>query len=97
MKQKRRTFSEKFKAGIALEALKERKPLSVIASENKIHPNQISGWKKQLLTRAPEIFESGNTKKGKSEDELTAPLYEEIGRLRMDMKWLKKKSGPFLN
>ncbi|MDD2601039.1 MAG: transposase [Kiritimatiellae bacterium] len=75
MKRQRRTFSEKFKASIALEALKEREPLSVLASEHKVHPNQISGWKKQLLTRAPEIFETGNAKKGKSEDELTGPLY----------------------
>ncbi len=96
MKRKRRVFSEQFKAAIALEALKEIKTLSVLASENKVHPNQISDWKKQLLTRAPEIFESGNAKNSKSGDELTAPLYEEIGRLRMDIKWLKKKLGPFL-
>ncbi|MFO7936449.1 MAG: IS3 family transposase [Kiritimatiellia bacterium] len=93
MKRKRRAFTEQFKAVVALEALKEVKTLSELATEYKVHPNQISAWKKQLLNHVPNIFESGKAKAGKSEEELTAPLYEEIGRLKMDIKWLKKKLG----
>lgn len=91
MKTKRRTFSEKFKAKVAIEAIKEIKTLSELATEYKVHPNQISNWKKQLLMNAEELFTSGKKRKAKTEEELTAPLYEEIGRLKMDIKWLKKK------
>ncbi len=91
MKNTRRRFSDKFKAKVALEAVKEIKTLSELATEFKVHPNQISIWKKQLLMNAEEIFASGKKHKTKTEEELTAPLYEEIGRLEMDLKWLKKK------
>jgi transposase-like protein len=94
--QKRRMFTKQFKAQVALEALRETKTLSELASEYKVHPNQISEWKRRLLKQAAEIFDSGRSSRGSlSEDELTAPLYEEIGRLRMDNNWLKKKLGPF--
>jgi putative transposase len=91
MGKQRRKFTEKFKAKVALEAIKGVKTLAELASEYQVHPNQVSEWKKQLLARAPEIFSRKNSGPGKSEDELTAPLYEEIGRLKMDIKWLEKK------
>lgn len=91
MGRKRRKFTQKFKAKVALEAIKGGKTLAQLASEHQVHPNQISDWKKQLLSRAPEIFASGANRQGKPADELTAPLYEEIGRLKMDIKWLEKK------
>jgi len=91
MKTKRRAFSDKFKAKVAIEAIKEIKTLSELATEYKVHPNQISNWKKQLLMNAEELFASGKKRKAKPEEELTAPLYEEIGRLKMDIKWLEKK------
>jgi len=91
MTSKRRKFTEKFKAKVALEAVKGDKTLAALASEYKVHPNQISEWKKHLLMNAGELFVSGKTRRGKTEEELTAPLYEEIGRLKMDLKWLKKK------
>jgi len=50
-----------------------------------------SDWKKRLLLNAPELFSGSKNGQAKSEEELTAPLYEEIGRLKMDVKWLKKK------
>jgi len=53
--------------------------------------NQISIWKKQLQMNAAELFSYGKKSKAKTEEELTAPLYEEIGRLKMDVKWLEKK------
>jgi len=91
MKRKRRAFSDKFKAKVAIEAVKGIKTLSELATEYKVHPNQISNWKKQLLMNAEELFASGKKRKAKTEEELTAPLYEEIGRLKMDIKWLEKK------
>jgi len=62
-----------------------------LASQYQVHPNQISDWKKQLVSNAPEIFASGKKSSNKTEEELTAPLYEEIGRLKMEVKWLGKK------
>ena len=91
MKRKRRAFSEKFKAKVAIEAIKGIKTISQLATEYKVHPNQISTWKKQLLQNAEELFATGRKQKSKTEEELTAPLYEEIGRLKMDIKWLEKK------
>jgi transposase-like protein len=57
MKRKRRAFAEHFKAAVAPDALKEVKTLSELATEYKVHPNQISAWKKQLLDNAADIFE----------------------------------------
>ena len=91
MNGKRRAHSDKFKAKVAIEAIKGIKTLSELATEHKIHPNQISSWKKQLQMNAEELFTRGKKSKAKSEEELTAPLYEEIGRLKMDIKWLEKK------
>ena len=91
MGKKRRQFTDKFKAKIALEAVKGVKTLTELASEHQVHPNQVSEWKKQLLAHAPELFSRKNGVASKSKEELTAPLYEEIGRLKMDVKWLEKK------
>ncbi len=89
MSKKRRIFTNEFKARVALEAIKGVQTASELASKHKVHPTQITEWKKQLLTAAPEAF----SRKASSEtqEELTAPLYEEIGRLKMDLKWLEKK------
>ena len=91
MERKRRTFSASFKAKVALDAAKGLKTLAELSSEYKVHPSQISEWKKHLLLNAPEIFAGPTSKRPKTEEELTAPLYEEIGRLKMDVKWLEKK------
>jgi putative transposase len=91
MGRKRRTFTDKFKAKVALEAIRGVKTIAELAKEYQVHPNQISGWKRQVLTNALDLFASGEKPRAKTEEELTAPLYEEIGRLKMDIKWLKKK------
>lgn len=91
MGRRRRTFTEKFKAKVAIEAIRGLKTLAELAKEHQVHPNQISDWKRQILTNAPELFASGKKPAARTEEELTAPLYEEIGRLKMDIKWLKKK------
>jgi len=91
MGRKRRAFTDRFKAQVAIEAVKSIKTLAELATEFQVHPNQISSWKRQLLVNAPELFSSGKAAPAKTEEELTAPLFEEIGRLKMDIKWLKKK------
>ena len=91
MGRKRRVFIDKFKAKVAMEAIKGVKTLAKLASDYQVHPNQIYDWKKRLVQSAPELFLMRSNGQAKSEEKLTAPLYEEIGRLKMDVKWLKKK------
>lgn len=91
MSTKRRQFTEKFKAKVALEAIREVKSLAELATEYQVHPTQIALWKKLILSEAPQLFSGNKTNSSKNEEELTSPLYEEIGRLKMDIKWLKKK------
>jgi transposase-like protein len=91
MSKKRQNFTDKFRAKVALEAVRGDKTLSQLAAEYKVHANLISKWKKKLISEAHELFSKGSNCKAKSEEELTTPLYEEIGRLKMDVRWLEKK------
>ena len=91
MGRKRRAFSDEFKARVALDAVKGVKALGELAAQYQVHPNQVSEWKRRLLENAPGLFSGKSACSAKSEEELTAPLYEEIGRLKMDIKWLEKK------
>jgi len=91
MTKKRKTFTDKFKAKVALDAVKGVKTTNELASEYKVHPNQVTQWKKQLVSNAGQLFRRGKCGTAPNEEELTAPLYEEIGRLKMDLKWLEKK------
>jgi len=91
MENKRKMYSSTFKGKVALEAAKEIKTINVLASEYGVHPNQIGNWKKRLKEGIPEIF---NVKRGKSKknvDMMESKLYEEIGRLKIELDWLKKK------
>lgn len=93
MQNKRRKHSDAFKAKVALEALKGERTLSELSSIYKVNPTVISKWKSRLMKGAADIFSqpSGSHLPGKSEEELTGPLYQEIGRLKMEVDWLKKK------
>lgn len=91
MGRKRRKFDEKFKSKVALEAIRGMKTLAQLAAEYQVHPNQVSEWKKQVVQHAADLFDGKKAGPVRSEEELTAPLYEEIGRLKMDLKWLEKK------
>ncbi|MCA9136875.1 MAG: transposase [Planctomycetales bacterium] len=93
MARKRRSFSPPFKAKVALEAVREVKTISEIAQKHKLHATQINLWKKQLLEGAEDIFEDGRTKPTKetSNEPEAAELYEQIGRLKVQLEWLKKK------
>lgn len=91
MGRKRRVFTDKFKAKVALEAIKGVRSAAQLATEYQLHPNQITQWKKQLISQASEIFGKGNKVSKEEREDLKASLYEEIGRLKMDIKWLEKK------
>ena len=91
MSNKKRTrHSAQFKSKVALEAVKGVRTLSELSSQYGIHPTLIGQWKQHLVQGAKDLFE-GNAHKAKSEEELTAPLFEEIGRLKVEVDWLKKK------
>lgn len=93
MKRKRRVFGGAFRAKVALAALKGDKTLSQLASQFEVHANQVSAWRKELSERAAELFEDRRSRK-RDEDEATLEqLYEQIGRLKMEVEWLKKKSA----
>jgi transposase-like protein len=96
MAGKRRTLSADFKAKVALAAVQERKTVSELAVQFDVHPTQIHQWKKQLLAEAAELFRDGRTAK---ETAVSAAeqgeLYEQIGRLKMELECLKKKAAAF--
>jgi transposase len=91
MARTRRRFDAGFKAKVALEAIRELKSIGEIAKQFKVHPSQIAVWKKQLLAEAAQIFESSSAKGSKEDEPQTAELYEQIGRLKVELEWLKKK------
>jgi len=90
MSTKRKIHNAKFKSKIALEAYKGDKTAAELISLYKVSSGQISTWKKQLVEGAVQLFESGQAKVI-DESALTSPLYEEIGRLKVELDWLKKK------
>ena len=92
MRRKRREFSSKFKAKVALEAIKERHTLSELAEKYELHPNQITAWKKEFLNNAEEIFAKKTSKKNDTDREL-AKLYQKIGQLEIEKDFLKKSLG----
>ena len=92
MKRPRRNHAPKFKATVALAAIRGEQTLVELAEQYKVHPNQVTMWKKQLLEGAEEVFESSTSSSKKSNDEPeAAELYEQIGRLKVELEWLKKK------
>ncbi len=93
MSKKRKRHSAEFKARVALEAVKGLKTSSELAREYQVHPTQISQWKRQLLEELPTVFRNGKVAPEIAEQELTAPLYEEIGRLKMELDWVKKSAA----
>lgn len=95
MARKRRSFSAAYKAKVALAAAKGDKTLSELASQFGVYPNQISAWKKQLLEQLPELFEDGRKRREPDADRERAQLYEQIGRLKVELDWLKKKAAQF--
>lgn len=91
--KKRKVFSGEFKAKVALEAIRGVKTVNEIAQEFGVHPTQVGRWKKELLEQAGSLFEAKRGPKPVDESASPERLYSEIGRLKMELDWLKKKSG----
>ncbi len=93
MSTKRKQYSAQFKLTVALEAVKESRTRSEIAAHYEVHPMQVSKWKAQLLTNGSQLFErQSKDKQKKAQADQEAQLYEQIGRLKVEVEWLKKKS-----
>ena len=92
MTRKRRVFGAAFKAKVALAAVRGDKTTAQLASEFGVHASQVTAWKKQLLEQAAGLFEDGRTRRDESSAN-EQELFEQIGRLKMEVEWLKKKSA----
>lgn len=89
----RKQYTPKFKARVALEALRGERTLNQLASQFHVHPVQIGHWRKTALEQLAELFVDGRKRKRSDVDVEKDALYEEIGRLKVELDWLKKKVG----
>ena len=90
---KRKIFSSEFKAKVALEAIRGLQTVNEIGREFGVHPTQVGLWKKELLEQASSLFDAKRGPKPADPSACPERLYSEIGRLKMELDWLKKKSG----
>lgn len=93
MSKKRRHHTAQFKAQVGLDALKGIEPVHAIAARHGVHPVQVSQWKKEAAARLPEVFAGKPDADAEAAKAREKELYEEIGRLKMELEWLKKKVG----
>jgi len=91
---KRKTHTAAFKAQVALAAVKGDRTVNEVAAQFGVHPTLIHGWKKQLLAGAEAVF-AGRAKATAPGDDRTPELYEQIGRLKVELDWVKKKAATF--
>ena len=89
----RRQYSPKFKAKVALEAIRGERTLNQLASRFHVHPVQIGQWRKTAMEQMAELFVDGRKRKPPNGEVEKEALFEEIGRLKMELDWLKKKVG----
>jgi transposase-like protein len=95
MSKQRRRFNSDFKFRVALEAAKGQQTISELAGKYSLHPNQISQWKRQLLEEGPAVFAHNGSQDHQEQAAMQSELYEQIGRLKMELEWLKKKAAQF--
>ena len=88
----RRNHDSALKAKVALEAIRGEKTMAQISSEYGVHANQIRQWRQKLLEELPGVFSDRRQKKDKETEEMTSELYRQIGQLKVELDWLKKKS-----
>ena len=93
MSRKRRVFGATLRAKVALAAVRGDKTTAELAAKFDVHANQVSKWKKQLLEGAAELFADGRRRKQDDASADEQELYEQIGRLKMEVEWLKKKAA----
>jgi len=89
----RKRHSAAFKAKVALEAIRGERGINELAGMYQVHPTQIAVWKKRALEGLPELFADGRRNGTQDEEALKARLYQEIGELKVELDFLKKKSG----
>jgi len=90
---KRKTFTSEFKAKVAIAALKGHQTTNEIAQEFGVHPTQVNTWKKQLLESSSDVFGKGKQRREADFENEREILYSQIGRLKVEVDWLKKKTG----
>jgi putative transposase len=96
MKRQRKKHSGLFKAKVALEAIKGQRTLNELAGQFEIHPTQVVQWKQRLVAGASDLFNGGSLERDALEDaQLRDRLYQEIGQLKVELDWLKKKHELF--
>jgi transposase len=95
MTAKRKQHTAAFKAQVALAALRGDRTVNELASHYGVHPTLIHGWKKLLLDGAELVFANGRQTASADTEVQKAELFEQIGRLKMELEWLKKKVAPF--
>lgn len=93
MPDRRKRFTGEFKSKLAIEAIKGQRTLAEIAGEYGVHPNQITQWKKHALEELPEVFSNKRPKRDADQEGLISRLYQQIGQLKVELDWVKKKSG----
>ena len=93
MNGNKKRYGSKYKAKVALESIKGEKTAAELASQYGIHATQIARWKKHMLENLPEIFSNKHEKDREDAEKLQAELYRQIGQLKVELDWLKKKSG----
>jgi len=93
MAGKRKSHTATFKAQVALAALKGDRTVNELASQFAVHPTLIHSWKKQLLAGAEEVFANGSKGTAVDAEVVQTQLYEQIGRLQMELAWVKKKAA----
>lgn len=89
----RKTHSAQRTAQVALEAIKAQRTVNEIANVFSVHPNLVGQWKKQALAQLPQLFSDGRAHQQAAEEALQAQLYQQIGQLKVELDWLKKKVG----
>ncbi len=93
MENLRRKHTPSFKAKVALEAIKEQKTSAELASQYQVHPGQIRNWKTLATKGLIDLFTDKRKSKDRDREELIQELYRQIGELKVDLDWLKKKAG----
>lgn len=93
MKGMRKQHSADFKAKVAVEAIKGERTLNELSSDYGVHPVQISQWKRRALEGLPGVFGTARAKAEQEEEALRERLYQQIGQLKVELDWVKKKAG----
>jgi transposase-like protein len=91
----RKRYSAEFKFQVALEAAKGLQTINELSSQHGVHPNQISQWKQELLRDGPTIFANPSAQQQREQTAREAELYEQLGRLKMELEWVKKKAARY--